>query len=40
MFLTPDVRYEIKDGDELSFADVKCIFLTVSKTKLFQIGNI
>uniref|UniRef100_A0A2C9KTP8 Uncharacterized protein n=1 Tax=Biomphalaria glabrata TaxID=6526 RepID=A0A2C9KTP8_BIOGL len=31
LLLLPDVRYEIKDQDEIYFADVKCIYLLPSE---------
>ena len=27
LFLCPQVRYELRDGDELTFADVYCVYL-------------
>ncbi len=27
MFLTPEVRYELKNDDQLNFADIQCVYL-------------
>ena len=30
LFLCPNVRYELRDGDKLTFADVPCVYMKAS----------
>jgi len=40
LFLCPQVRYELKDGDELTFADVHCVYLKSSNKQQVMIMSL
>ena len=38
LFLCPQVRYELKDGDKLTFADVQCVYVkSPAKQQVIQL---
>ena len=38
LFLCPQVRYELKDGDKLTFADVQCVYVkSPAKQQVLQL---